>query len=390
MGCASSALCCSSPNGPSSSKIEENSSDRDLHKLSENLLSQSIASDGISLLSRNQSARVSFTLFLKHEYKNQSQPLGSLLDRLNTAGGSDYMTVALHADAALATYSESHSPQRTHASLHKSYMDSDASMSTKGSSDSLHNLESPVKKRARRRSITQGIYHNQCQALIVLGAFPFFATSQSYHDWCEAQLSKKTSTASGDAGDVISLNRLVSFKFSSRDHDNASIDRLMESIFSTEANSMVNSKSWLHVFIKIVEDLPVCVTLAAASASQRGFPLIHVNKLFETTTGYARAEVIGKNCKFLQTGGYSESSQVDALAEALRTASPIKVKITNFKKDGTKFKNLLALKPIFDMEGSYCFVVGIQIDCGADDTDVEQLALVDDILFLIPSVMHHG
>lgn len=59
--------------------------------------------------------------------------------------------------------------------------------------------------------------------------------------------------------------------------------------------------------------------------------------------------------RFLQNGPDLEPDQIAALSKALREAKPVKVALTNYRKDGTKFKNLLAMKPIFDSEGNYRF-----------------------------------
>ena len=64
-----------------------------------------------------------------------------------------------------------------------------------------------------------------------------------------------------------------------------------------------------------------------------------------------------QNCRFLQKGrieGHeSEVESVARLTEALREAKPLKVAITNWRKDGTAFRNLLAIKPIMDQNGDY-------------------------------------
>ncbi|KAJ1406442.1 hypothetical protein B484DRAFT_354062, partial [Ochromonadaceae sp. CCMP2298] len=57
-----------------------------------------------------------------------------------------------------------------------------------------------------------------------------------------------------------------------------------------------------------------------------GFPLVYVNKRFETTTGYSREEIVGKNCKFLQSDK-SEPSQIKKLSRSLKSAKPVKVRI---------------------------------------------------------------
>jgi hypothetical protein len=64
-----------------------------------------------------------------------------------------------------------------------------------------------------------------------------------------------------------------------------------------------------------------------------------------------------QNCRFLQRGrepgDRAEEESIARLTEALREAKPLKVAITNWRKDGTAFRNLLAIKPIMDQNGDY-------------------------------------
>lgn len=68
--------------------------------------------------------------------------------------------------------------------------------------------------------------------------------------------------------------------------------------------------------------------------------------------------IIGKNCRFLQSDK-TESESIKSLSEALKYAKPTRVSITNVRKDGTLFRNLLAIKPVFDENGVYRYVLGI-------------------------------
>ena len=63
---------------------------------------------------------------------------------------------------------------------------------------------------------------------------------------------------------------------------------------SLELEKMLAGTSWLSGLLTSIENLPVCISLAAASRNMRGFPLIYVNAAFETTTGYERSEILGQ------------------------------------------------------------------------------------------------
>jgi PAS domain S-box-containing protein len=152
--------------------------------------------------------------------------------------------------------------------------------------------------------------------------------------------------------------------------------------------------SWLNGLLTSVENLPVCVSLAAANREMSGFPLIYVNAAFETTTGYNRSEIIGQNCRFLQvgkkTGHVAEPESIKRMTVALREGKPVKVAITNFRKDGSAFRNLLAMKPIFDSDGEYAFVLGIQFDIGVVDASAKKMKIIDDLFRVLPNTIMSG
>lgn len=160
---------------------------------------------------------------------------------------------------------------------------------------------------------------------------------------------------------------------------------------SEELDRILARTSWLGHLLASVENLPVCVSLAAASKELSGFPLIYVNTAFEKTTGYPREEIIGKNCRFLQmgraAGQKSEEESVSLMSDALREGKQVKVAITNFRKDGTPFRNLLAMKPIFDQRSKYAFVLGIQFDIGDREASPKKMKIIDDLFRILPSTI---
>eukprot|EP01038_Epipyxis_sp_PR26KG_P015186 gene15186-20456_t len=165
------------------------------------------------------------------------------------------------------------------------------------------------------------------------------------------------------------------------------VDRALASVDSGEVDRLMKTGSWLTSLLAAVETLPVCVSLSTARRDRPGFPLIYVNACFEYTTQYPRSEIVGQNCRFLQAGK-AEPESIARLSTALRDAQPVKVAITNFRRDGTPFKNLLAMKPIFDEEGNYRYVLGVQFDVTQDDATPAKLKLADELLRMLPNTIY--
>jgi PAS domain S-box-containing protein len=101
-------------------------------------------------------------------------------------------------------------------------------------------------------------------------------------------------------------------------------------------------------------------------------PIIYVSDNFQNLTGYNRHEIVGKNCRFLQ----SPDGKVDAgtkrefvandavykLKKAVAERTEIQQSLINYRKGGKPFLNLLTMIPIpWDTdELRYC--IGFQID----------------------------
>lgn len=84
-------------------------------------------------------------------------------------------------------------------------------------------------------------------------------------------------------------------------------------------------------------------TIALSLAQSAGdTPLIAVNRPFRELTGYADADVLGKNCRFLQRDVQNEDAR-QALRAFLQDEEMPSTRqfLVNFKADGTPFVNLL-------------------------------------------------
>ena len=90
-------------------------------------------------------------------------------------------------------------------------------------------------------------------------------------------------------------------------------------------------------------------------------PLVFVNPAFERITGWSRAEVLGRNCRFLQ-GPDTDPTAVQRLRDDLASGEHATSTLLNYRKDGTTFWNQLSISPVLDATGALRHYVGILSD----------------------------
>jgi len=89
-------------------------------------------------------------------------------------------------------------------------------------------------------------------------------------------------------------------------------------------------------------------------------PIVACNAAFLELTGYARDDVIGRNCRFL-SGPDTEPALSETLRTGIRNRQPVLVEILNYRKDGSAFRNAVMVAPIFDAEGELEYFLGSQV-----------------------------
>ncbi|MES3081420.1 PAS domain-containing protein [Sphingomonas faeni] len=90
-------------------------------------------------------------------------------------------------------------------------------------------------------------------------------------------------------------------------------------------------------------------------------PVVFTNDAFCRLSGYSRAEILGRNCRFLQ-GPETDPTTVVKIREAVRQVRPIEIDIQNHRKDGELFWNRLLLAPVYDTEGVLAYFFASQVD----------------------------
>jgi len=142
---------------------------------------------------------------------------------------------------------------------------------------------------------------------------------------------------------------------------------------------------WLHSFVPVAETYPACIVIS--DMLMPGNPMCFVNPEFCRVTGYAKDEVQGRNCRFLQ-GPRTEPQSVAVIQDTLRRGVDCHVRITNYRKSGDLFENLLTMRPVHDSNGVYRFCIGVQFEVVPGDTSLKQrLQRLTKLVQLLPKVI---
>lgn len=96
-----------------------------------------------------------------------------------------------------------------------------------------------------------------------------------------------------------------------------------------------------------------------SDATSQGMPIVYVNPAFEQMTGYPAAEVLGRNCSFLQAHDRDQPA-LDAIRDAIKNKTTGYAVLRNYRRDGSFFMNELFISPVADVHGNVVQFLGIQ------------------------------
>lgn len=91
-------------------------------------------------------------------------------------------------------------------------------------------------------------------------------------------------------------------------------------------------------------------------------PIVYASDGFVKVTGYSRADIIPRNCRFLQ-GNHTDHEAVQRLKTCVLANKESVELLLNYRKTGEPFWNLLYVTPLLDADGKTSFFLGGQINC---------------------------
>ncbi|MCD6059996.1 MAG: diguanylate cyclase [Moraxellaceae bacterium] len=101
--------------------------------------------------------------------------------------------------------------------------------------------------------------------------------------------------------------------------------------------------------------------IVICDALEKDMPIVFANSAFERMTGYAPAEVLGRNCRFLQRDDGDQPGLAE-LRDSLRRQDGVTVVLRNYRRDGSLIWNELSISPIRNERGLVSHYVGVLND----------------------------
>ncbi len=127
---------------------------------------------------------------------------------------------------------------------------------------------------------------------------------------------------------------------------------------AAEARKRIEER--LHLLESVVLSINDVVLITEAESFDLPGPrVLYVNEAFKQMTGYTNEDIIGNTPRILQ-GPKTERAQLDKIRRALEKWEPVRVEMTNYRKDGTEFNVELSISPIANEKGWYTHWVSVQ------------------------------
>ncbi|KAJ1444438.1 hypothetical protein M885DRAFT_627123, partial [Pelagophyceae sp. CCMP2097] len=301
------------------------------------------ADKSLTMLLETEAGRTGFGSFLEAEYNKASLDFYIAFKGIEKLGGDELEAAA--------------------ANVFKSYMGAPDASKKKGkgigsqdrtkATDKLWNKNASKEASGKKKNMFAAVKKeaNDTFKMLVVESFPRFLDSK----W-----AKSLSTAAAGGKDSKQLKEALERAGSSLPQD---------------------ADEWLKGFTGIAETWPACIVVSDMSIS--GAPMVYVNPEFCRVTEYEQEDAVGRNCRFLQ-GPETEPEAIGVIQRTLAKGEDCHVLLTNYRKSGDKFKNLLSMRPVFDADGVYRYVIGVQFEVIEDENLNTRMTQLDKLLNMLP------
>ncbi len=106
---------------------------------------------------------------------------------------------------------------------------------------------------------------------------------------------------------------------------------------------------------------------------QHDEPIVFANKAFTDITGFSEADILGRNCRFLNAGIECNEPAREMLRQSIASGRACTVELKNHVKGGGFFWNRLSLSPVENRKGQITHFVGIIDDVSDSRQQQEQV-----------------
>lgn len=135
-------------------------------------------------------------------------------------------------------------------------------------------------------------------------------------------------------------------------------------VLANDVTRRVEAEEQLRKLLRAIEQSAEIIVITDLAGR-----IEYVNHHFESVTGYAQDEVIGRNPRFLASGK-TPNSQYEAMWAALARGETWRGEFINCRKNGEEFIESITVSPVFLADGTITHYVGV-----AEDVTVEQQLL---------------
>ena len=131
-------------------------------------------------------------------------------------------------------------------------------------------------------------------------------------------------------------------------------------VMARDVSARKRAEEALNIRNRAIESSSNAIIIAKADKREDN-PIIYVNPAFERITGYSRAEVKGRNPRFLLGQDWDQSG-IDRLRDAMRRHVAAQVLLRNYRKDQSEFAAEISVSPVMDETGRLSHYISVITD----------------------------